>query len=140
MNRRIVIEPIAALLIVLFVYTASSKLLDWKTFRGQMHNQPLPRSFTDILIWAIPILEIIASVLLAIKSGRLYGLYLSFLLMLTFTLYVAIIVVGVFSRIPCSCGGVFRNMSWHSHLILNVGLSFLALLGLIAERQRLKAS
>jgi len=129
-------ELIAVLLIILFIYTASSKLLDIGAFRKQMLNQPLPVTLKQNLIWLVPVSEITISVFLIIKSARLYGFLLAFLLMLGFTLYVGLILANTFAYIPCSCGGIFNTLSWQAHLIFNIVFTLLALAGFIIERKR----
>jgi putative oxidoreductase len=55
--RKILIELIAALLVLLFVFASVSKFLDFKTFRGEVNNQPLPNELTPFLVWGIPLIE-----------------------------------------------------------------------------------
>lgn len=136
MLRKIPVEPIVALLVVLFVYTALSKALDIAAFRKQMLNQPLPDALKQNLFWLVPVSEITTSVFLIIKSARLYGFALSFLLMLAFTLYVGLILANTFAYIPCSCGGILNTLSWKAHLIFNIVFTLLALAGIIIERKR----
>jgi uncharacterized membrane protein YphA (DoxX/SURF4 family) len=136
MIRKSPAELIAVLLIILFIYTASSKLLDIDAFRKQMLNQPLPDAMKQNLVWLVPVSEITTSVLLIIKSARLYGFVLAFLLMLAFTLYVGLILANTFAYIPCSCGGILNTLSWEAHLIFNIVFTLLALAGIIIERKR----
>jgi putative oxidoreductase len=119
MLRKIPVDAIVALLVALFVYTSLGKILDPDTFRGQMYNQPLPPSIAGLLVWAVPSVEMSAVVLLSIRAFRTYGLLLSSLLLLAFTIYVGLVYFNSFDRVPCSCGGVFKNMSWGSHLDFN---------------------
>lgn len=49
---------------------------------------------------------------------------MSVILMLIFTLYVALILLNAFEYIPCSCGGIMESLSWNEHLLVN--LLFLA--------------
>lgn len=136
MIRKPPAEPIAVLLIILFVYTASSKLLDIAAFRKQMLNQPLPDVLKQNLVWLVPVFEITTSVFLIIKSARLYGFLIAFLLMLAFTVYVGLILANTFAYIPCSCGGILNTLSWKAHLIFNIVFTLLALAGVIIERKR----
>jgi putative oxidoreductase len=136
MVRKSPTELIAVLLIVLFIYTASSKLLDVAAFRKQMLNQPLPDALKQNLVWLVPVSEITTSVLLIIRSARLYGFVLAFLLMLAFTLHVGLILANTFAYIPCSCGGILSALSWEAHLIFNIVFTLLALAGIIIERKR----
>lgn len=134
MIRKLSLEAITALLVALFVYTAVSKMLDLATFSEQMHNQPLPGWLTESLIWAIPSLELAISGLLIIRPFRLYGLLLAFVLLSMFTVYVGLVYFHSFHRIPCSCGGVFEDMSWGAHLIFNIAFTSITLAGLYLER------
>ena len=116
---------IAAVLIFLFCYTAISKLMDIEEFHRQLTNQELPQWTISILVWLIPGSELVVSFLLLKPSTRLMGFYGAALLMSLFTGYIALVVFGSFERVPCSCGGVLRSMSFPVHLIFN--LFFLAL-------------
>lgn len=136
MVRKSPTELIAILLIVLFIYTASSKLLDIAAFRKQMLNQPLPETLKQNLVWLVPVSEITTSIFLIFKRLRLYGFLLAFLLMLAFTFYVSLILAKAFSYIPCSCGGILNTLSWEAHLIFNIVCTLLALAGIIIERKR----
>lgn len=136
MVRKPTTELITVLLIILFIYTASSKLLDIAAFRKQMLNQPLPETLKQNLVWLVPVSEITTSVFLIIKPLRLYGFVLAFLLMLAFTLYVSLILAKAFAYIPCSCGGILNTLSWEVHLIFNIVFTILALAGIIIERKR----
>lgn len=124
-----------ALLIALFVYTAVSKLSDIATFRGQMLNQPLPKTVTTVLIWLVPASELLAATLLAIPPLRLLGLYLSLLLMTTFTAYVALVLANTLAYVPCSCGGIMRSLSWQAHLAINICFTLLSLAGIFLHKR-----
>lgn len=136
MIRKIPVELITTLLVILFAYTALSKILEADTFRKQMLNQPLPETLRQNLVWLIPLSEITTSIFLIIKPVRLYGFIAAFLLMLAFTLYVSLILAKAFAYIPCSCGGILNTLSWEAHLILNIVFTLLALAGVIIERKR----
>lgn len=136
MVRKSSAELIAVLLILLFIYTASSKLLDVAAFRKQMLNQPLPETLKQNLVWLVPVSEIATSIFLIFKPLRLYGFLLAFLLMLAFTLYVSLILAKAFAYIPCSCGGILNTLSWEAHLIFNIVFTFMAFAGVIIERKR----
>lgn len=114
----------STLLIMLFVYTAISKLLDYETFKGQLLSQPLPYFLSSQLVWAIPGIELLTAGLLSNRKYRTAGFGMSVILMLIFTLYVALILLNAFEYIPCSCGGIMESLSWNEHLLVN--LLFLA--------------
>jgi putative oxidoreductase len=135
-KKQLIIEGIAALLILLFLYASVSKFLDFKTFTGEMRNQPLPRSWIPFLIWGIPFLEIAISGALLFEYTRLLAFYVSFILMILFTIYTAAILLHFFPRIPCSCGGVIRKLTWQQHLVLNLFFVALSALGIRLQRSK----
>jgi putative oxidoreductase len=125
MNTNRLQHIITALLIFLFCYTAISKLMDVEEFRRQLNNQEVPQWSKAALVWLIPGSELIVSFLLLIPTTRIIGFYGAAALMTLFTVYMALVVFGYFARVPCSCGGVLRSMSFPVHLVFN--LFFLAL-------------
>lgn len=136
MKRNLLIEIICCLLIMLFLYTAASKFLSFEQFRGEMNNQPLPNWLTPYLIWSIPLLEMIIAIALMIPVVRKTGLYLSLFLMSTFTIYTGLVLFHFFDRVPCSCGGVIKNLTWSEHMIFNLFFVALSLLGIYMLRKR----
>jgi len=117
------------------VYTALSKLSDIEVFGIQLSRQPEPVStMLPILIWLLPFTELGAATLLMFAQTRKSGLFLSFFLMLGFTVYVALAVIGYWEDIPCSCGGVLNRLGWKDHLWFNLFFLMIAALGLAAER------
>lgn len=135
-KRQVILELIAALLILLFLYASLSKFLDFKQYTGDMHNQPLPHMIASIMIWAIPPLEILISLSLIFEVTRLAGLYASLVLMSGFTIYTVFILLHFFKYVPCSCGGVIRKLSWGEHLGLNLFFVALSLTGIILQRNK----
>jgi len=130
MKKAIFTNIIAALFILLFVYAASSKLLDYQKFRIQLGQSPLLTSFAGTVAWAIPLIEILISIILTTNRFRLSGLYASYSLMTLFSAY--IIAITKFSQfIPCSCGGILQHMSWSQHFIFNIFFVLLALIGIL---------
>lgn len=124
-RNKFIIEIICFLLILLFVYAALTKLIDFNKFKAQLGQSPMLTAYADLVAFTIPISELLISFMLAITRLRLLGLYMSFSLMTMFTSY--IIVITNFSEfIPCSCGGVLQNMTWNQHLCFNI---FFMLLG-----------
>ncbi|MFD0767142.1 MauE/DoxX family redox-associated membrane protein [Mucilaginibacter lutimaris] len=114
-----------AMLILLFAYAAISKLAVLRQFRHEMHNQNFPPEAADALTFLIPAVEITAVILLLTEKWLRAGLVLSVILMTLFTGYIGLVLAGYWDRVPCSCGGVLRNMSWQAHFLFN--LFFLAL-------------
>ena len=116
---------ICTLLVFLWVYTATSKLIDITEFKRQLGNQTLGKTAASFLLWFIPISEILAALLLLFHKSRLTGLILSAGLMFLFTGYIGLVLLGYYERTPCSCGGVLKELGWQMHFWFN--LSFLAI-------------
>lgn len=130
-------EAIVLLFVLLFVYASVSKLLDFENFQVQLGQSPLISSFAGFLSWIVPLFELFIAALLLVRRTRIYGLYLSFLLMVFFTIYIYTI-LNYSESIPCSCGGILERMSWKEHLWFNVLFVVLAVLGLFFIQNRLK--
>ncbi|HEY0667168.1 MAG TPA: MauE/DoxX family redox-associated membrane protein [Sphingobacteriaceae bacterium] len=129
----------ASLLIMLFVYAGLSKLMDYSTFRFQLGRSPYVTGIAGFVAWFMPAAELIAALLLTFQRTRLFGFYLSFLLMVLFTGYIyAMLHYSPF--LPCSCGGVLSAMSWEQHLYFNIFFVLVALAGtlLMARDQEIK--
>lgn len=129
-TRQIMVEVICCLLIMLFVYAAASKLMDYKKFEVQLSQSPMLTIFGGSISWVIPILEILIACSFVNLKFRLIGLYFSFSLLIAFSTYIFII-LRYSSFIPCSCGGILEHFSWEFHLYFNLGFVLLSVLGIL---------
>lgn len=129
-RRGFYLQLICALLIVLWIYTALSKWVDIGMFRSQLNQQPIPDWSTGLLVWLLPAIELTAAGLLMFERTRRAGLLLSFSLMLLFTGYVAMAVLGYWENVPCSCGGVLNTLGWKEHLWFNLIFTAIAAIGI----------
>ncbi len=130
----ILAEVITALFVILFVYAAASKLLDYQNFKAQLGRSPLLARFWN-WVWLVPVIELIISGMLPVPKMRLPALYASFSLMTMFTAY--IFAITHFSEyVPCSCGGVLQKMSWTQHLWFNISFIILAVIGITIESRK----
>lgn len=125
-----VIAIITAMLMTLFFYTAISKLLDMEEFLRQLTNQALPGWSVVPLLWLIPISELFTTVLLLIPITQKVGLYASAVLMTLFTVYMGLVLLNVFTRVPCSCGGVLRSLDFKTHFLFNLLFLVIAMVGI----------
>jgi putative oxidoreductase len=123
---RLITHWIPAILVLLFAYTGSSKLLDLDSFTSTLYNQPIPRAVVPFLTITLPGLEIATAAALLFNRTRQIALYSALILLFIFTLYIAAILLRFFDRVPCSCGGIFRHLTWKQHLWINLALLILA--------------
>lgn len=120
MKKQIIFTVFLFLIGLLFMYASVSKYLAFHTFINDMHKQPFPHWFSDVLVIILPPLEILIALSLIFEKTRMAGLITSFTLMVLFTIYTASILFRLFPFIPCSCGGVIRHLTWQQHLFLNI--------------------
>lgn len=118
--KTILLELLIAALILLFVYSPASKLLKFEDYQLAMDAQPLIPWFRSLLVYALPISELLVVVMMAMPKLRKIGLLSSLALLVTFTIYIILIKVNYYGRIPCSCGGVIKDLSWTEHLYFNI--------------------
>lgn len=130
MVKKISLEIIRFLLILLFVYAAAIKLLEYNKFVVQLGLSPLVPSFLHQVAWSIPAIELVTAVALLFEKTLKTGLYASLCIMSVFTLYI----IGIFtvaSHIPCSCGGILESLTWTDHLIFNIVFVFISASGVV---------
>ncbi|SHH92552.1 Uncharacterized membrane protein YphA, DoxX/SURF4 family [Flavobacterium sp. CF108] len=130
--KRNIIEVVYLLYVLLFVYAAVSKLLDFENFQVQIGQSPLLSAFAQWVSWLVPIIELLIAFLLLLPKFKNLGLYAAFSLMIMFTAYI-FIVLHYSSFVPCSCGGILEKMSWEIHLIFNLFFVLLAALAIISQ-------
>jgi uncharacterized membrane protein YphA (DoxX/SURF4 family) len=129
-HKYIFIEVISFLYILLFVYAAISKLLDFENFQVQLGQSPLVSSFAGIVSWVVPITELLIAGLLLFSSTRFLAMWAAFSLMTIFTVYIFII-LNYSPFVPCSCGGILEKMGWQEHFIFNFVFMILAAAGIL---------
>lgn len=124
------VETIALLYVLLFVYAAVSKLLDFKNFQVQLGQSLLLSPFANNIAWMVPVCELLIALLIMVRKTRLIGLFSAYLLMVMFTAYIFVI-LNYTAFIPCSCGGILEKLGWTEHLIFNVVFILLAVTALL---------
>jgi len=118
MKKSIIIEITCGLLVLLFSYTGFSKLFNHAVFHSQLIIFPILKHAEPFLSWTLPICELAIAIMLLTQNLRLIGLYASLILLITFTLYLTIMLISHID-LPCSCGGVIQYLSWKAHIVFN---------------------
>lgn len=124
-------------LVLLFVYAAVSKIITFESFQVQLTQSPLLSVYANLIAYLVIIVELIIALLLTIRELKLLGLYLSYGLMVAFTIYIYLI-LNYSDFIPCSCGGILEKMGWHEHLWFNVIVTLIALLAIYFQEHNSK--
>lgn len=131
-TREVIVEAVCFLYIILFVYAAVNKIIDFDNFQVELAQSPLLSSFAGPVSYCVPIIEIIIALLLSTTRCRKTGLYLSLSLMVMFSVYI-LIILNFSPFIPCSCGGILDEMSWQQHLIFNLAFVILAVAAILLK-------
>jgi len=126
-NRKKIIEIISALFIVLYLYTALDKIYNFNFFRAQLTGYPYIQHYPQTVALVVPMVEIAVSCLLYFSVTRRIGLYAALLLITVFTVYLILMLMNNAADLPCTCGGVLKNMTWKQHIVFNISFVFLAL-------------
>jgi putative oxidoreductase len=121
-SRTTGIDIISSLFILLFVYTAISKLYVFKDVKIILKEYPLIGGVSDFVAWSLPISELVIALFLFIPRLRLLGLYGALALMTAFTAYLAYM-LSFTTKLPCTCGGFLKELGWPQHLIFNIHLA-----------------
>lgn len=124
-RRAVVIKTIAYLYILLFVYAAVSKLLEFNDFQTQLGQSPIFGAIAEWAAYGVVITELLISVLLVFDRTRISGLALALTLMIMFTTYI-VIILKFAAFTPCSCGGIIGSLGWNEHLVFNLAFIVLA--------------
>ncbi|KAA2244556.1 hypothetical protein F0L74_00845 [Chitinophaga agrisoli] len=130
MKKKTVVDIIAYLFIILFIYASVNKLLDYDNFSTELGKSPLLTAFAGYVAWAVPAVELVVVILLTVPKWMLAGFYAAFSLMTMFTAYI-VAILNFSDYIPCSCGGVLQNMTWNQHLVFNIFFVILGFAGIM---------
>lgn len=132
-NSKTIVEVIAALFILLFVYTSVNKLIAIRDLRIALKSYPVIGGISEIVAWGLPLTEVIVSILLLFRSSKLIGLYSSLALMCAFTLYLTYMLTFTDKHV-CTCGGMLQILTWPQHLLFNIIFIFIAIIGIYLHR------
>ena len=127
-------EGCAFALILLWVYTATDKLLHFQLFRYRLATFPGIGRFADLLSWSLPLLELSLAALLLTTGKKMLGFFASAALLLLFTWYLAVM-LETQHHLPCTCGGVIEKLSWRQHLVFNLFFTAVAGMGIYCRRK-----
>lgn len=119
----------SCLLILLFTYSAVSKLSDYPRFVRMLGESPLIHNGADIIAWLLPVTELVIVLLLVFPVTRFIGMQGSFVLLILMTLYLCYM-IWFTPQMPCNCGGVLTNMSWKQHIVFNLFFIGVSIVGL----------
>src|SRR4051812_36213616 len=91
-------QKAAGAISLLWFYAAGSKWMEFRDFQSAMHKQELWSILEDWLIYGLPPLEFAIALSLLFDSTLISGLYASAGLLLSFTVYVVLVLFHVFGK------------------------------------------
>jgi hypothetical protein len=128
------LNVLAALLILLFVYTTFTKIMDWQRFRASLLSSPLLHLYASSIVWVVPVSELTVAACLFFPRLRFWGFLSASFLLLLFTGYIGYMLMAN-EHLPCTCGGIIEKLSWQQHFVLNCVLTLLAATGTYLEHR-----
>jgi len=139
--KNILTRSYGLFLLLLFVYTATSKALNYDTFVFQMHLAPVPlmKVLSPFLGWSIPLIEFAITIALALgflnPAINIKAFQASVSLLTVFEMYIAAMLLSG-SQLPCTCGGIISMMGWKQHLIFNGVLIVFGVISIIYLKKK----
>jgi hypothetical protein len=130
--KKITIQVITVMLIILFVHAGLIKWLDYSTFKSQLSAYPLLSPFAGVIAWLFPAIEMATAALLVAARTRTLGLSLSLGLMVMLSGYI-IYLLGSDANAPCACQALLGFSSWPTQLKFNLIFMLIALLGFLLQ-------
>lgn len=113
----------------LFALSAYEKFTDLERFTAGLAKVKWIGPYAAFVAIAVPIVELIISVLLVIPATQKLGLWAFATLLFVFTLYIASMLLWA-EKLPCHCNLILEKLSFGEHLVFNIGFILLALWGI----------
>ena len=135
MKKKIALEGIISLLILLYLYTGLTQLLAFKFFHGNIFNQPTFQWSKPLLVYLIPGAQLLIAAGLFFEKTRKLALWSSLGLLTIFTVYIILIIMNALARVPCTCGGVISSFTWPQHLMFNILFLILNAVALVLRKK-----
>lgn len=136
MRRQAAISVISAFLILLWVYAAVSKMIDFNFFVYSLHESHHVEKGSTVAV-VIIIIELFVAACLFWPKLNYAGLCMSAILLIGFTGYIIYMMINM-PRLPCNCGGIIKTLSWRGHILLNVVFLLFAVTGIILIKAKKK--
>ena len=130
--KKIAINVIAVMLIILFVHAGLIKWLDYTAFKNQLSVYPLLSPFAGVIAWLFPAMELAVAGLLVSGRARMLGMSLSVGLMTLLSGYI-IFLLNTGYNVPCACQTLLGLTSWPAQLKFNMVFLLIALSGLLLQ-------
>ncbi len=131
MKRDTIVETIALILAILFVYSSLEKIIHITSNMRNFNKYPILSIYPRVSAILLPLSELILIYVLMTK--RKAGLLASAIMMLIFTGYI-IYMKNTMEHLPCPCGGFISKLNWSQHIVFNTILAVLAGVGTYLDK------
>jgi putative oxidoreductase len=135
MKRDTLVTVIRGLLILMFLYASFSKIFDPEGFKDSMERQPFPHWLGNSFLFLVPASEIFVSILLLKERSWKKGMIGAVMLMSLFSIYVGLVLFHFFKYVPCSCGGIIKQLTWSEHFIFNLFFLAISIVGWLLKAE-----
>lgn len=116
-------------LMVFWLYVGVEKLWNLQGFHAALLQQPFPDLWADTLYWSLPVAEAGIGLLFIFQQTKRSAFLFSALLLLIFSIYIILGIAGIYAERPCGCASVLHGLTWEWHLVVNLTLFSLSILG-----------
>jgi len=124
--RTTVVRILALALACMLLYTATKKVMDLQAFAAHIEVLPYMRTWITYVLSAVVILLEYGLGLMLLYQPMRRSLYLGVIgLMLIYTAYIYAI-LNYALKLPCSCQGAFKSMTWEQHYLVNAVMAAVA--------------
>lgn len=131
MIKSLLEKVISTLFILLFIYSATGKIVHYHNFEFQLGRSPIIMKYTA-LAWLVPVVELGTVVLLVFKTTRITGLFVSLLLMILYSAYIGLIAIS-HCEIVTIYEGIFKGRSLKTNLVFNSFFMAFAIAGIFNQ-------
>jgi hypothetical protein len=127
-SKKLISNLCSIVLSVFFAYAGIYMLYYKHFFEWQLNDTVFLKNYTGVIVWIVPIFELIISLFLLVPRTRIVGFYLSFFLLLGI-LSIIFILQHFFERGPCVCIGIFPSLSWLQQNLITIGFIVISITG-----------
>ena len=110
----------------LFLFSAYEKIIGYEQFLNGLKKVSFVSQFAKVIAWAVPLIEILTSILLIIPKTQKWGLYGFAGTMAVFSFYILSMLL-LKDTLPCHCNLIIDKLTWSQHLWFNLAFIGLAL-------------
>lgn len=129
-----------ALLLILFLFSAMTGVLDYKITEQKMKEQVFPHAIAVHLTWINIGLQAASAAGLAYMfvtdRPMAYGLLLPIILLGIYTLYSLLAVTKAFGYTPCTCINPFGNTTWLGGTFINMAFLVISIISVSVFKRK----